>query len=113
MWILLMILQTANDPVDVGAVVALVAAHALALTPIVKVVIDGVVKGLFATTSKWLPLLAMALGVVINLAVLAIAGSVFNARSVVLAVIAGALAGIGAKVVNDVHQATALPGDVK
>lgn len=100
--------QTANDPVDVGAVVGLVAAHALALTPIVKVVIDGVVKGLLNTSSKWLPAVAMGLGAVMNLAILAIAGSVFNVRSVVLAVIAGALAGIGAKVVNDVHEATAL-----
>lgn len=94
------------EPGDIGPIVALIMARALQLTGVVNLLINVVAKYFANLGGKVLPLIAVALGIAIDFGILAIGGSPFNRQTVVMALVAGALAGAGSKILADVHEAT-------
>jgi hypothetical protein len=97
---------TPPDSTDIGPIVALIMARALQLTGIVNVLTNVFAKYLANASGLALPAVAVALGIAIDFGILAIGGSPFNRQTVVMAIVAGALAGAGSKLLADVHDAT-------
>lgn len=103
----LMFLQPAlPDSGEIGPIVALITGRALQLTSIVNVITNACAKHLAGVSGKWLPVIAVVVGIAIDFGILAIGASPFNRQTIVMALVAGALAGAGSKILADVHTAT-------
>lgn len=99
--------QSAPAGTDIGPIIGLIMARALQLTTIVKLIVDGVLKGTFGAEGNKLIFSAIVLGILIDFTVLAIGGgaSSFTLQNIVMAIIAGSVAGVGSKAITSVHEA--------
>lgn len=102
--LVMLFFQPAAEPTDIGPIIGLILARALQLTSVVKIIVDGVARYMIGM-ENYLFLIALGLGVGMDFAVLAIGATPFTRQSVVMAIVAGVLAGIGSKVITDVHKA--------
>lgn len=99
--------QAAPQGTDIGPIIGLIMARALQLTTIVKLVVDGVLKGAFGAEGNKLIVSAIVLGILIDFAVLGISGGAasFTLQNCIMAVVAGTVAGVGSKALTSVHDA--------
>lgn len=100
-------LQTApaEGTADIGPIIALVVARALALTTVVKVCVDIVLKLMIGTSGKFVPVIAILLAIVLDLLLNVIGGVPFTGKAIALGILTGVLAGAGAVGVTEVHKA--------
>lgn len=98
--------QNAPPGTDIAPIIGLIMARALQLTTVVKLVVDGVLKGMFDAEGNKLIIAAMILGVLLDFAVLGIGGgaAAFTVQNSVMALVAGVLAGVGSKAITTVHE---------
>lgn len=97
--------QAAPESGDIGPIVALITARALQLTGVVNLFSNLAQKYIASVAGNWVPVVAIVMGIAVDFAILVIGGSAINAKSVVMALVAGTLAGVGSKILADVHEA--------
>lgn len=99
--------QTAPAGADIGPIVGAIMARALQLTTIVKLVVDGLLKGIFGAEGNKLIVAACVLGVLVDFGILAISQGAagFTTQNSVMALLAGVAAGIGSKMITSTHDA--------
>lgn len=96
----------ADGTADIGPIIALVVARALALTTVVKVAVDIVVKIMIGQSGKYLPLVAIVMAIALDLLLNLIGSVAFTGKAIGLAILTGIMAGAGAVAVTEVHKAT-------
>lgn len=99
---LILLLQQATDPTDIGPIVAVIAARALMLTSLVNPLVNLLAKAWLRLSGPILPFVAMVLAFILDVLFMVIVGQPFNMKGVALAVVTGVATGIGSKVVQDV-----------
>lgn len=99
--------QSAPTGTDIAPIVGLIMARALQLTTIVKLAVDGLLKGLFGAEGNKLIVAACVLGVLVDFGIVAVSQGAagFTVQNSVMALIAGVVAGIGSKAITSTHEA--------
>lgn len=97
--------QTPAAPNDVGPIVAMVVARALALTPIVKIAVDVLAKSFVGLQGKAIWLVAAVTGMVIDALFVAVTGAPFSVKVVALTILTGIASAGGSIAVTQVHDA--------